>query len=315
LLYGAITNDPLGLVVDTVNGAYESVVTCVTTSTCIAPDQTHGTARDRQLVAELQGNADAAVAEAADDLGATLVELTAVPGVGKAAKSGVVGLVDTAVDQGRRNAGHWADDVRLTTANGSGAGFGPEAKPKTNTGGNNGSYDAEGDFGPLNQPPKIPSSINTAINDKVKVVDQENLPSVLAKTFKGKEFITVETTKNVTLYRKFGGAGDQATIDGGFATTAKNAGRQETAVYPKWSTSRFEAEIDIPPGEKLNIGKVAEQPVGSNSPKYRGKGDQVVLPRNYPMDWVKSVRDGKTGKEYSMDEFRTLFPDQFRGGR
>jgi hypothetical protein len=125
-LYGAITNDPLGLVADTVNGAYESVVTCVTTSTCIAPDQTHGTERDRQLVAELQGNADAAVAAAADDLGATLVELTAVPGVGKAAKSGVVGLVDTAVDQGRRNAGHWADDVRPDAASGSGVGFGPD---------------------------------------------------------------------------------------------------------------------------------------------------------------------------------------------
>ena len=103
-LYGAITSDPLGLAIDTVNGAYDSVVTCVTTSTCIAPDQTHGTARDRQLVAELQGNADAAVAEAADDLGATLVELTAVPGVGKAAKSGVESLVDTAVDQARKNA-------------------------------------------------------------------------------------------------------------------------------------------------------------------------------------------------------------------
>jgi filamentous hemagglutinin len=103
-LYGAITRDPLGLAVDTVNGGYEYVVTCVTTSKCIAHDQTHGTARDRQLVAELQGNADVAVAEAADNLGATLVELTAVPGVGKAAKSGVVGLVDTAADQARKNA-------------------------------------------------------------------------------------------------------------------------------------------------------------------------------------------------------------------
>ena len=40
MLYGAITSDPMGLAVDTVNGAYESVVTCVTTSTCIAPAQT-----------------------------------------------------------------------------------------------------------------------------------------------------------------------------------------------------------------------------------------------------------------------------------
>ena len=111
-LYGAITSDPLGLAVDTVNGAYDSVVTCVTTSTCIAPDQTHGTARDRQLVAELQGNAGAAVAEAADHLGTTLVELTVVPGVGKAAKSGVAGLVDTAVDQARKDAKNWADNAR-----------------------------------------------------------------------------------------------------------------------------------------------------------------------------------------------------------
>ena len=55
-------------------------------------------------MAELQGNAGAAVAEAADHLGATLVELTAVPGVGKAAKSGVESLVDTAVDQARKDA-------------------------------------------------------------------------------------------------------------------------------------------------------------------------------------------------------------------
>ncbi|MBQ0746319.1 MAG: hypothetical protein KBT82_06620 [Marinobacter sp.] len=55
-------------------------------------------------MAELQGNAGAAVAEAADHLGTTLVELTAVPGVGKAAKSGVENLVDTAVDQARKDA-------------------------------------------------------------------------------------------------------------------------------------------------------------------------------------------------------------------
>mgnify|MGYP003134694695 FL=1 len=112
-LYDEVTRDPLGLAVDTANGIYEGAVTCVTTSKCIAPDQTHGTARDRQLVAELQGNADAAVAEAADSLGATLGDLTAAPGVGKAAKSGVAGLADTAADQARKNAKDWVADVRL----------------------------------------------------------------------------------------------------------------------------------------------------------------------------------------------------------
>ena len=185
----------------------------------------------------------------------------------------------------------------------------------THSSGNNGSFEAEGDFGYLNQSPKIPSNINTAINDKVKVVDKDNLPFDTAETFRRSEYVTVETVAKVSLFRKFGGVGNQAAIDGAFATTAKNAGRQETAVYPKWSSSRFEAEIEVPPGEKLNIGKVSEHPFDSSSPKYRGGADQVLLPRNYPLDWIKTVRDGKTGKIYSIDEFRVVFPDQFRDGR
>ncbi|MBQ0746316.1 MAG: TNT domain-containing protein [Marinobacter sp.] len=63
-------------------------------------------------MAELQGNAGAAVAEAADHLGTTLVELTAIPGVGKAAKSGVEGLVETAVEQARKDAKNWAGSAQ-----------------------------------------------------------------------------------------------------------------------------------------------------------------------------------------------------------
>ena len=153
--------------------------------------------------------------------------------------------------------------------------------------------------------------INTSINGKVKVVDQSILPVGVQKTFKDKDYVTVETTESVILYRKFGGDGGQAKIDGGFASTKQNANRQETAVYPKWSTTRFEVEIEVPREQKLNIGKVAEQPVGSPNPKYRGNADQVLLPKNYPMEWIKSVRDGKTGKAYTIEEFKKQFPSQF----
>lgn len=34
------------------------------------------------------------------------------------------------------------------------------------------------------------------------------------------------------------------------------------------------------------------------------------MPLDYPLKWVKSVRDGKTGKVYTYDEFRKAFPDQ-----
>ena len=125
-------------------------------------------------------------------------------------------------------------------------------------------------------------------------------------------YLSNGTTKDVSLYRKFGGGENQAKINGAYATTKHNASRSETAVYPKWSNSRFEAEIIVPKGEKLNLGKVAEQPVGVKNPKYKGNADQVLLPKDYSIDWVKSVRDGKTGKVYTIDEFKTLFPEQFR---
>ncbi|WP_236637687.1 hypothetical protein [Photorhabdus australis] len=48
----------------------------------------------------------------------------------------------------------------------------------------------------------------------------------------------------------------------------------------------------------------------SNNPKYMGGADQILLPRNYPMDWIKSIRDGKTGNIYTYEEFKKTFPDQ-----
>jgi filamentous hemagglutinin len=134
------------------------------------------------------------------------------------------------------------------------------------------------------------------------------------ETFRNGQYITVETTESVSLFRKFGGGPNQAKLDGGFASTIQNAGRQETAVYPAWSNSRFEAELMIPEGQKLNIGAVGQQPPSSLTPKYRGGADQVLLPRNWSTDWVKSVRDGKTGIVYSLDEFKAAFPDQVTRG-
>ncbi len=158
-------------------------------------------------------------------------------------------------------------------------------------------------------------SIGTLIDDKVRLLETEKLRPGTIETFRNGQYVTAETTESVILYRKFGGGAAQAKLDGGFASTVKNAGRQETAVYPKWSSSRFEAEIEIPAGQKLNIGAVGQQPSSSLTPKYRGGADQVLLPRNYPMDWVKSVRDGKTGVVYTLDEFKAAFQDQVSRGK
>jgi filamentous hemagglutinin len=158
----------------------------------------------------------------------------------------------------------------------------------------------------------IRPSIGTKIDGQVQLIETDKLRLGTIETFKNGRYSTVETTESIDLYRKFGGGINQAKMDGAFASTVKNAGRQETAVYQAWSNSRFEAELNIPSGQKLNIGTTGEQPPSSINPKYRGGADQILLPRNWPNEWVQSIRDGKTGTSYSYDEFVKKFPDQIR---
>lgn len=162
---------------------------------------------------------------------------------------------------------------------------------------------------------QIPNNIpvSTAINDGVRFVDQASLPRGIKSTFLDGQYATVETTAPVKLFRKFGGTGNQAKADGGFATTVQNASRSETAVFQQWSNQRFEAQLDIPEGSVLNIGKVAPQTSRSGNRVYhRGRADQVLLPQDYPTSWITTIRDGKTGITYTLDEFRRIFPDQFK---
>ncbi|MDY4326201.1 hemagglutinin repeat-containing protein, partial [Pectobacterium brasiliense] len=155
-----------------------------------------------------------------------------------------------------------------------------------------------------------PATAGTKIDSKVTLTQKDSLPNNVTKSFKDGNYQTVITNEPVVVYRKFGGTLDQAKLDGGYATTEQNVGRNETAVYKKWSTSQFEAQIKIPENTKINIGIVGEQRPGSEKPKYDGGADQILMPLDYPLKWVKSVRDGKTGKVYTYDEFRKAFPDQ-----
>lgn len=160
-----------------------------------------------------------------------------------------------------------------------------------------------------------PATAGTKIDSKVTLTQKDSLPDAVTASFKDGNYQTVITNEPVLVYRKFGGGSDQAKLDGGYATTEQNAGRNETAVYKKWSTSQFEAQIEIPENTKINIGIVGEQKPGSEKPKYDGGADQILMPRNYSSEWIKSVRDGKTGKVYTYDEFRKAFPDQVTNKR
>ncbi len=40
--------------------------------------------------------------------------------------------------------------------------------------------------------------------------------------------------------------------------------------------------------------------------------DQILLPQNFPSSWIKSIKDGKTGKVYTYEEFKRKFPEQIK---
>lgn len=159
------------------------------------------------------------------------------------------------------------------------------------------------------------ATIGTTIDNSVFLIDKDSLPTVVSRTFKSGEYQTVITIEPVSVYRKFGGSETQAKLEGSYATTTQNSGRNETAVYQQWSTTQFEAKIEVPANTKLNIGSVGEQPPLSSNPKFTGGADQVLLPQNFPSDWIKSVRDGKTGKVYTYEEFKIAFPNQVSRGK
>ena len=65
----------------------------------------------------------------------------------------------------------------------------------------------------------------------------------------------------------------------------------DSALLPEWGGTReFEAEIVVPKGTVLNIGKVAPQTIKSTGTVLKGGADQVLLPQNWPKDWIRSTR-------------------------
>ena len=147
-----------------------------------------------------------------------------------------------------------------------------------------------------------------SIFDKVKVIGKDkSLPRSVVESFMDNYYYTAETLENIKVFRRFGGQGkNQAKLFGNYTSTEALLSREELVILTKWNTMQFEAEIVIEKGAKLNLGKVA--PYG----KYSGGADQVLLPRKYPEKWIKSIKDLKTKKTYSLEEFKTLFPNLIR---
>jgi hypothetical protein len=137
---------------------------------------------------------------------------------------------------------------------------------------------------------------STSIDDKVTDLDhQQSLPDWISESFLDSNYRTVITNEDLTVYRVFGG---KANAQGGFVTTSpalnKIQAKIDAALLPEWKNTRaFEAEILVPKGTVLNIGKVAPQTIKSSGTVLEGLADQILMPEGWPNTWIKNVRSVK----------------------
>jgi len=140
--------------------------------------------------------------------------------------------------------------------------------------------------------PKAFGKYSTAIDDKVTVIEKQSLPEWMKPTFTDSEYRTVVTNEDIILYRVYGG---KAKDTGAFVTTAPAGNRIQakidSALLPEWGGSKeFEAKILVPKGTVLNIGKIAPQTIKSTGTVLKGGDDQILLPQNWPKDWIIGSR-------------------------
>ncbi|WP_240321461.1 T7SS effector LXG polymorphic toxin [Streptococcus intermedius] len=133
---------------------------------------------------------------------------------------------------------------------------------------------------------------STKIDNHVNVIEKTELPKWVADSFLDNEYRTVLTKENIIVYRTFGGSADAG---GTFVTTNKATSRIDakidTALLPEWKNTRmYEARIIVPKNQRLNIGKVAPQIIEESGTILDGGGDQIMLPKEWPLDWIKEIR-------------------------
>ncbi|WP_192824988.1 ribonuclease YeeF family protein [Peribacillus frigoritolerans] len=132
---------------------------------------------------------------------------------------------------------------------------------------------------------------STIIDEKVKVIEKVDLPDWISESFTDGIYRTVITEENITFYRTYGGG---AKVNGAFVTTSPAGNRINakinTALVPDWKNSRqYEAVIEVPKGQVLNIGRVEKQYTKSGA-LLEGDGDQILLPQGWSSEWIKEIR-------------------------
>lgn len=134
-------------------------------------------------------------------------------------------------------------------------------------------------------------------------------------SFLNGEYRTYLTTDKIVLYRTYGrgysknkGAG----WNGGYASTEFAESRIDVkirlALKPEWLNTRLvEEKIFVPIGTKIHVGLVA--PVTLNTGTVlAGGAEQVLLPRNWPKEWIIGYRKVTSNPLMDYPEFFSTPP-------
>lgn len=159
----------------------------------------------------------------------------------------------------------------------------------------------------------------TILAGKVKMLERQPLHPRDAESFLNGEYQTCETLEPLVFYRVYGcgysGAG--AGPRGRFVTTeyaeSKIDVKIRLALKLEWKNTRMvEARLVVPTGTVIHVGIVAPQILPSGT-VLEGGADQVMLPANWPKEWITGYRILRfhpqlTYPEYSREEPPSRMP-------
>lgn len=141
----------------------------------------------------------------------------------------------------------------------------------------------------------------TSLDGKVKEIARIPYGSQVTDSFKDGAYQTFLTTEPIILYRVFGqyrGEGSPvpkgARLNGSFASTefAESIidAKLRLALDPAWAnTKMYEARLIVPADVTISVGTVASVRLKTGT-VLPGGADQILLPREWPEDWITGYR-------------------------
>lgn len=177
-------------------------------------------------------------------------------------------------------------------------------------------FDAEVPY----KPGEFNQQFKTSLINKYKILPKTPLKKEIVDSFLNGEYVTVQTTEELILYRIYGeykkgdGTIVGAKLCGAFASTEFAESSIEVkvrlALDPKWlSTKMYEIKILVPTGTILNIGKVAPMTTLSGT-ILEGGADQILLPLNWTKDWIVGYRRVTLNQLYKVPVYSLEDPTQ-----